>query len=110
MKLIFKILFLSIFMVAEVHAQDFTFSSSEIDYASPKKYEIGGITVEGAVITDVERIISFSGLRRGKEITIPGSDISSAIKSFDFKPIFSLELGIKSYLPEIKRLFGENIS
>ena len=80
MKLIFKILFLSIFMVAEVHAQDFTFSSSEIDYASPKKYEIGGITVEGAVITDVERIISFSGLRRGKEITIPGSDISSAIK------------------------------
>ena len=38
------------------------------------------------------------------------ANISSAIKSFDFKPIFSLELGIKSYLPEIKRLFGENIS
>ena len=80
MKLIFKILLLSIFMVAEGQAQEFGFSSSEIDYASPKKYEVGGITVEGAVITDVERIISFSGLRRGKEITIPGSDISSAIK------------------------------
>ena len=38
------------------------------------------------------------------------ANISSAITNFDFKPTFSLELGIKSYLPEIKRLFGENIS
>ena len=38
------------------------------------------------------------------------ANISAAIESFDFKPTFSLELGIKSYLPEIKSLFGENIS
>ncbi|MEN8927257.1 MAG: POTRA domain-containing protein, partial [Flavobacteriales bacterium] len=80
MKLVFKILLLSIFSLNQVHAQEFEFTSSDINYAAPKKYEIGGITVDGAIITDVERIISFSGLRRGKEITIPGSDISSAIK------------------------------
>ncbi len=56
------------------------FGSNKISYETPRKYEIGGILVDGAVITDVERIISFSGLRRGKEITIPGNDISSAIK------------------------------
>lgn len=56
------------------------FGSNTISYETPRKYEIGGILVDGAVITDVERIISFSGLRRGKEITIPGNDISSAIK------------------------------
>ncbi|MGB1039704.1 MAG: outer membrane protein assembly factor BamA [Flavobacteriales bacterium] len=61
-------------------AQGGMFSNNKINYEAPRKFEIGGIVVDGAVITDVERIISFSGLQRGKEITIPGSDISNAIK------------------------------
>jgi ADP-L-glycero-D-manno-heptose 6-epimerase len=36
------------------------------------------------------------------------ADIRSSIKNLEFKPIFSLEQGIKSYIPEIKRLHKEN--
>lgn len=35
------------------------------------------------------------------------ADINSAFKSFDFKPVFSLEKGIKSYMPEIIRLHNQ---
>jgi len=37
------------------------------------------------------------------------AEISSSKKYLDFKPMFSLELGIKNYIPEIRRLHGESI-
>ena len=37
------------------------------------------------------------------------ANIKSTIETLDFKPNFSLEAGIKAYLPEIKSLLGENI-
>lgn len=80
MKFILPFILLIFAVPSMVIAQDYSFSTNKISYETPKKYEIGGILVDGAVITDVERIISYSGLRRGKEITIPGNDISSAIK------------------------------
>ena len=38
------------------------------------------------------------------------ADISSTKKNLDFKPKFSLERGIKAYIPEILRLHGTDIS
>jgi len=38
------------------------------------------------------------------------ANISASINSFGFQPYFSLESGIKDYLPEIKRLLGKNLS
>ena len=38
------------------------------------------------------------------------ADISSSIINLDFKPIVSLEQGIKEYIPEIKRLHGISAS
>jgi len=38
------------------------------------------------------------------------ADITSTIANLSFEPNFSLEEGIKTYIPEIKRLHGENIS
>jgi ADP-L-glycero-D-manno-heptose 6-epimerase len=38
------------------------------------------------------------------------ADISSTKKNLDFEPKFSLEKGIKTYIPEIKRLHGEKYS
>ena len=38
------------------------------------------------------------------------ADITISQKNMDFKPNFSLEDGIKAYLPEIKRLHGEKYS
>ena len=37
------------------------------------------------------------------------ADITSTKESLRYEPIFSLEKGIQSYLPEIKRLYGEDI-
>lgn len=38
------------------------------------------------------------------------ADITSSVKSFDFKPDFSLEKGIKSYIPEIIYLHNQTLN
>ena len=53
---------------------------SEIDYARPQKYEIGGVVVEGAKYVDGSMLSMIAGLRVGDEITIPGDVISNGIK------------------------------
>ena len=37
------------------------------------------------------------------------ADITLSKENFQYDPVFSLEKGIKSYLPEIKRLYGEDM-
>ena len=53
---------------------------SDIDYSSPKKYEIAGITVEGTSYVDKNVLSLLSGLRVGQEITVPSDDIAMAIR------------------------------
>ncbi len=53
--------------------------TSYINYSTPKTYEIGGITVEGATSLDPRNIILLSGLEIGKKITVPGDEISNAM-------------------------------
>lgn len=53
---------------------------SDIDYTNPKKYEIAGITVEGTKFVDPNVLAMLAGLRVGSEITVPGDDISTAIR------------------------------
>ena len=53
---------------------------SEIDYARPQKYEIGGIVVEGAKYVDASMLSLIANLRVGETISIPGDEISSGIK------------------------------
>lgn len=60
-----------------------------IDYSNPRKYEIGGITVSGATFTDAEIIILLSTLRVGQQISIPGDEISNAIKNIWKQGLFS---------------------
>ncbi|MCX6232191.1 MAG: outer membrane protein assembly factor BamA [Bacteroidetes bacterium] len=52
---------------------------SDIDYNTPKEYEIGGITVTGVQFLDNNMLIMISGLAVGDKITIPGDKISGAI-------------------------------
>ncbi len=51
----------------------------DINYASPRKYTIGGITVTGADYLNSSVLISLSGLQVGNKIDIPGERIRSAI-------------------------------
>ena len=55
---------------------------------SPKKYTIGGISIEGADNTDKNVLSLLSGLTVGDEITVPGDKISEAIKALWKQSIF----------------------
>jgi len=50
-----------------------------IDYSSPKKYEIGGITVSGVEYLDQNVLIMLSGLKIGARVEVPGEEITDAV-------------------------------
>ncbi len=52
----------------------------EIDYAEPKTYEVGGVTVSGVQYLDKNVLIMLSGINVGESITVPGDKISKAIE------------------------------
>lgn len=60
----------------------------EVDYRVPKEFTVGGITVSGAKNLDSKAIILFSGLSVGETITIPGEEISKAIKNLWKQKLF----------------------
>ena len=54
-------------------------STIDIDYLTPKQYEIGGITFEGADNFDPRMVLLIAGLQVGDKIPVPGDRISVAI-------------------------------
>ncbi len=61
----------------------------EIYYSSPQKYTIADITVTGIKHYEASLLVNISGLQVGQEITIPGDDITNAIKKFWRHGLFS---------------------
>lgn len=51
----------------------------DIDYLTPKQYEIGGITFEGGQHLDRRMILLVAGLQVGDKISVPGDKIFNAI-------------------------------
>ena len=51
----------------------------DIDYLTPKQYEIGGITIENADRLDHRMVLMVAGLQVGDKVAIPGDKISTAI-------------------------------
>ncbi len=66
-----------------------TITNPKVDYSSPRKYEIAGITVTGAESYDDYVVIGFSGLSVGEIIKIPGDEITDAVKRFWKQGLFS---------------------
>jgi len=66
-----------------------TIGGLDIDYKSPKTYEIGPIRVEGADNYDHNAIKLLAGLRQGQSIVVPGEKVSTAIKNLWDEGIFS---------------------
>lgn len=79
------LLFLSITASAQVRLGDDT---SEIDYANPKEYIIGGITVSGVQYLDHNVIIMLSGLQVSDKVEIPGDKIRKAIEKLWTQGLF----------------------
>jgi len=63
------------------------------------KYTLGGISVAGNTSFSEQTIITYSGLSKGKEITIPGEEISTAIKKLWNSKLFN---DIEVYVTKIE--------
>ncbi len=88
-KLSLFIITLVLFLPFSIFAQEPDTRLKVIDYSVPKAYEIADITVSG--VEDVyqeEVLISLSGLKTGKTITVPGDDITDVIEKFWSQGLF----------------------
>ena len=52
-----------------------------IDYANPKEYELGGITISGAQYLDESVLITLTGLSIGEKYRVPGDKIAQSIEN-----------------------------
>lgn len=60
-----------------------------IDYAQPKEYEIGGVTISGVEYLDQNVLLYLTGLEIGQVIPIPGDEITQAVKKLWDQGLFS---------------------
>ena len=60
-----------------LRAQD---STVEVDYTRPRKYIVGGVSVEGNSYFSSNQIIQLTGMQKGMELTVPGDDVSGIVK------------------------------
>lgn len=60
-----------------------------VDYLRPQEYELGPIRVVGADNFDHQAIKLIAGLRQGQKITIPGEQITMALKNLYKEELFS---------------------
>ncbi|MBQ2108053.1 MAG: outer membrane protein assembly factor BamA, partial [Bacteroidales bacterium] len=52
----------------------------EIDYNHPKKYFVGGVSVEGNSYFSAQQIIQLTGLQKGMELTVPSDDVPGVVR------------------------------
>lgn len=86
-----KILYLFLLLTVSVFGQDgpITLGGIDIDYRFPKEYELGPIRVVGAENYDHQAIKLIAGLRQGQKITLPGEQVTKAIKNLWNEGLFS---------------------
>ena len=73
----------------EAAPQDTIYNPKVLYSTAPKSYEIAGITVSGVKNYEDYVLIGFSGLSVGQTITLPGSDITTAVRRFWKQGLFS---------------------
>ena len=52
----------------------------EVDYAHPKDYVVGGVSIEGNQYVNQRQILQLVGLMEGNTVTVPGEDITGIVK------------------------------
>lgn len=123
----YKLLFLITFLVAFAGWNHTTAQINlgeelgELDYSRPKKYEVGGVKVEGIEFLDEKALVMISGLTVGNTISVPGDDVSQALKKLWKQGLFeNIAITIEKienervfliiYLQERARLTGFSIN
>ncbi len=84
----FALISLAFFSLIQVEAQT-NLSDYNLSYSSPRKFEIGGVKITGAQFFDHNALRSISGLSVGKEIDVPGDEITQGIKRLWRQKLFS---------------------
>ena len=92
-----------------VEAQDVftdTIHKPSVLYSAPKRYEIAGITVSGIDNYEDYVLIGLSGLSVGQVITVPGDEITKAIKRYWKNGLFSdVAIGVDSIINDSAYLY-----
>ncbi len=84
------LLFCLMLPTATLAQTDEVITEPTIDYArTPRQYYIGGIVVDGVQSYDDYVLIGLSGLQKGQRVTIPGEDITAAVKRYWKNGLFS---------------------
>ena len=52
----------------------------EVDYNNPRKYYVGGVSVEGNSYFSSQQIIQLTGLQKGMQLTVPSDDVSTIVR------------------------------
>ena len=72
----------------------------EVDYNHPRKYIVGGVTVEGNHYFSSNQIIQLTGLQEGMEVTVPSEELSNIVKRLSLQRFFDdVALGIDHLSP-----------
>ncbi|HNR43054.1 MAG TPA: outer membrane protein assembly factor BamA [Bacteroidales bacterium] len=84
-----RVLFLSILLIL-VFQVGFSQEKSEFaDYSTVEEYIIGGVSVSGVRFLDANALIGLSGLRIGQEVSVPGDELTSAVRKLWDQGLFS---------------------
>ncbi len=81
--------FLKTFFIALLFIVSNTISAQDIKFNNGQKYILGEISVTGNTNFSEQTVITYSGLRKGVEISIPGEEISTALKKLWNSKLFS---------------------
>lgn len=69
--------------IFQLQAQD------RIPFDQAKKYILADVKVNGKISYNQQTVVTFAGLEKGQEITVPGEEISNAIKKLGKLGLFS---------------------
>ncbi len=81
--------FLACILSLQVYAQPNTKEDQVIDYAEQEEYEVAEISVTGVKYLDQNVLAQLSGISVGDVISVPGDEITKAVKKYWEQGLFS---------------------
>lgn len=95
MRTIVYLIFLLIGMNSQLSAQN----ENRLPFEQGKKFILGNVNVTGKISYNQMTVVTFAGLEKGQQITVPGEQISNAIKKLGKLGLFS---DIDFYVGEVR--------
>ena len=71
--------------ISQIYAQD----TDKIPFDQGVKYILADVAVKGKISYNEQTVVTFAGLAKGQDITVPGEEISNAIKKLGKLGLFS---------------------